>query len=143
MMKNMMKKTFKAKLEKSPNKGGWIYVVWPESVKFFGTGGAVKVSGRIEGHPFVSSFMAMGDGQHMLPVKAEIREAIGKDVGDVVTVKLEERIEPADVGRRVAPRHSREKTRFAFDLPAFYCSVLGTYFRTMDVYNWHDNPRFN
>jgi uncharacterized protein DUF1905 len=91
----MMKKTFKAKLEKSPNKGGWIYVVWPESVKFFGTGGAVKVSGRIEGHPFVSSFMAMGDGQHMLPVKAEIREAIGKDVGDMVTVQLEERIESA------------------------------------------------
>jgi Domain of unknown function (DUF1905) len=91
----MMKKTFKAKLEKSPNKGGWIYVVWPESVKFFGTSGAVKVSGRIEGHPFVSSFMAMGDGKHMLPVKAEIREAIGKDVGDMVTVTLDERIESA------------------------------------------------
>src|ERR1700688_1122764 len=91
----MMKKTFKAKLEKSPNKGGWIYVVWPDSAKFFGTGGAVKVSGRIEGHPFVSSFMAMGDGKHMLLVKAESREVIGKDVGDVVTVKLEERIESA------------------------------------------------
>jgi Domain of unknown function (DUF1905) len=92
----MMKKTFKAKLQKSPNKGGWIYVVWPESVKFFGTGGAVKVRGRIEGHAFVSSFMAMGDGKHMLPVKAEIREAIGKDVGDVVTVTLDERIESAN-----------------------------------------------
>jgi hypothetical protein len=91
----MVKKTFKAKLRKSPNKGGWTYVVWPDSVKFFGTGGAVKVSGRIDGHPFHSSFMAMGDGKHMLPVKADIREAIGKDVGDVVTVILEERIESA------------------------------------------------
>jgi hypothetical protein len=91
----MVKKTFKAKLQKSPNKGGWTYVVWPDSVKFFGTGGAVKVSGRIDGHPFHSSFMAMGDGKHMLPVKADIREAIGKDVGDVVTVILEERIESA------------------------------------------------
>ena len=36
--------------------------------------------------------MAMGDGKHMLPVKAEIREAIVKDVGDTVTVTLEERI---------------------------------------------------
>jgi hypothetical protein len=91
----MVKKTFKAKLQKSPNKGGWTYVVWPDSVKFFGTGGAVKVSGRIDGHPFHSSFMAMGDGKHMLPVKADIREAIGKDVGDAVTVILEERIESA------------------------------------------------
>jgi hypothetical protein len=91
----MMEKTFKAKLQKSPNKGGWIYVMWPESAKFFGTRGLVKARGRIEGHPFRASFMAMGGGKHMLPVKAEIREAIGKDVGDVVTVKLEERIEPA------------------------------------------------
>jgi hypothetical protein len=92
MMKNMMKKTFRAKLQKSPNKGGWTYVVWPESAKFFGTRGLVKVQGRIEGHPFRASFMAMGGGKHMLPVKAEIREAIGKDVGDVVTVTLEERV---------------------------------------------------
>jgi hypothetical protein len=91
----MMKKTFRAKLQKSPNKGGWIYVVWPDSAKFFGTRGLVKVRGKIEGHPFRASFMAMGGGKHMLPVKAEIREAIGKDVGDMVTVQLEERIESA------------------------------------------------
>src|ERR1700716_1245678 len=91
----MRKKTFRAKLQKSSNKGGWTYVVWPDSVRVFGTGGAVKVSGKINGHPFRSSFMAMGDGKHMLPVKAEIREAIGKDVGDAVTVTLDERIEPA------------------------------------------------
>src|ERR1700738_5056024 len=99
-----MKKTFRAKLQKSPNKGGWTYVVWPDSVKVFGTGGAVKVSGKINGHPFRSSFMAMGDGKHMLPVKAEIREAIGKDVGDTVTVVLEERVE--SVKGRVKRGHS-------------------------------------
>jgi hypothetical protein len=86
-------KKFRAKLKKSPNKGGWTYVVWPESVKFFGTGGFVKVRGTVEGHPFRSTFMAMGSGRHMLPVKAEIRKAIGKDVGDLVTVVLEERIQ--------------------------------------------------
>ncbi len=39
--------------------------------------------------------MAMGNGKHMLPMKAEIREAIGKGVGGAVTVVLDERIEPA------------------------------------------------
>jgi Domain of unknown function (DUF1905) len=84
---------FKAKLEKSPNRGGWTYVVWPQSVKFFGTGGAVKVRGKIDGHPFRATFMAMGDGRHMLPVKAEVREAIEKEAGDSVSVVLEERLE--------------------------------------------------
>ncbi len=36
--------------------------------------------------------MAMGDGTHKLPVKSEIRRAIGKEVGDRVNVILEERI---------------------------------------------------
>ena len=90
-----MKKTFRAKLQKNPSKGGWTYVVWPDSANFFGTRGLAKVRGKIDGRPFPASFMAMGGGKHMLPMKAEIREAIGKDVGDVVTVNLEGRIESA------------------------------------------------
>ncbi|MEO9474092.1 MAG: DUF1905 domain-containing protein [Cyclobacteriaceae bacterium] len=85
-------KTFTAQLQKSTAKGGHTYVIWPDSASFFETRGLVKVAGTMDGHSFKSSFMPLGDGNHKLPVKAEIRNSIDREVGDQIVVRLTERL---------------------------------------------------
>jgi Domain of unknown function (DUF1905) len=46
----------------------------------------------MDGVPFRSAFMALGDGRHKLPVKEEIRKQINKQTGDAITVTLQARL---------------------------------------------------
>jgi len=77
-------------LFKYPGKGGWVYTVikeiTPDKRARFGW---VQVSGTIDGFELKRyKLMPMKNGSMFLPVRAEIRKAIGKKEGDIVHIIL-------------------------------------------------------
>jgi uncharacterized protein DUF1905 len=87
-----MVKEFDAQLHKGDNPGAWTCVVIGDVPELFGTRGLVKIRGSIDGEAFDGALMAQGDGTHRLPVRASLRKAIGKEAGDTVHVRIDERI---------------------------------------------------
>jgi hypothetical protein len=87
-----MMREFDARLQKGDNPGAWTCVVMDDAAALFGTRGLVKIRGEIDGEPFSGALMAQGDGTHRLPVRAALRKTIGKQAGDTVHVRIDERI---------------------------------------------------
>ena len=87
-----MLREFDAQLQKGENPGAWTCVVMDDVPELFGTRGLVKIRGVIDSEPFTGALMAQGDGTHRLPVRSALRKAIGKEAGDTVHVRIDERI---------------------------------------------------
>ncbi|WP_425636908.1 YdeI/OmpD-associated family protein [Algoriphagus yeomjeoni] len=77
-------------MERFPGKGGWTYIKLPLTIFSSGKAfGMMKVSGSIDDFTFEGKhLMPMGNGYIFLPVAKPIRTKIGKNEGDVVSVKL-------------------------------------------------------
>jgi len=80
----------KYKLDRMPGKGGWTFAVIKGIGKEHrGRGGAVRVYGTVDDYTINQyNLMPMADGNMFLPIKAEMRKAIGKEAGDTVHITL-------------------------------------------------------
>ena len=83
--------TFTATITTEAN-SGWTCVIMPASGEVFGTRKPVKVTGTINGQDFAATLLPVGDGTHMVPLKAALRKHINKTIGDTVTVKIQQRV---------------------------------------------------
>jgi len=83
--------TFTAPIRRDEGPGAWTIVVMPNSGEFFGTRRPVKVGGTIDGLPFQATLLPMGNGHHMVPIKAALRAKLGKSAGEDITVHLRQR----------------------------------------------------
>ena len=77
--------------------GGGAFVTVPLDVELVYGKKRVKVRATIEGEPYRGSLVRMGGTCHILGVRKDIREKVGKSIGDEVEITLEEDCEPREV----------------------------------------------
>jgi hypothetical protein len=79
--------TFEAVLQGDMGPHKWTCAILPGSRAVLGTGKAAKVTATIDGIT-VETSMLPHHGDHMLAVKKQILEAIGKGAGDSVVIRI-------------------------------------------------------
>ncbi len=89
------KQKFRAVIEDAG--GGGAYVSIPFDVEQIYGNKRPKVKTTLQGVPYRGTLVRMGGPNHLLPVLKEIREKIGKSIGDEIEVEVEEDIEPRQV----------------------------------------------
>ena len=105
---------FKAKLRKSPAKGGWTYVAMPDSAAFFGAKGLVKVSGAIDGQPFRSTERKSISEFHFSLHRISGRPALRANSGTIGRYRY---------GSRSTVQYPCADTEKSSLHPSFICSV--------------------
>lgn len=85
-----MAKKFEYKTILIKGRQNGIYAEFPFNVKQeFGTGKAVHIKATFDGRTYQMSLLPRGGGKHWIHVRKEIRNLIGKEEGDSVSVVIE------------------------------------------------------
>jgi hypothetical protein len=79
----------KTRLHRQDIKGAWTYLVVRDASKVFSSKTNIPVKGLIDNHPIEGMLQPHSDGSHRFAVKKEVREAIGKSIGETVDVIFE------------------------------------------------------
>lgn len=86
-------KTIIEKFDKQGEKTGWTYVLIPSAIAAQlnpGKKTSFRVKGKLDKHSIEGiALLPMGQGDYILPLKADIRKAIHKKQGDTLSLQLE------------------------------------------------------
>lgn len=90
---NPLNHTFTAPIGVTVKGKVWSCVEMPGSAEFFGTKRSVRVDAEVDGVSLPNiGLMVTGTGGHMISLAAKLRRQLGKDIGDIVTVRLLRRV---------------------------------------------------
>ena len=103
-----MKYEFNAEIKRLEGKIQWnVFYFLESAVDCFGSKGNIPVKITVDGYPFDHTLLGSRNG-HYLVYNEFIRRAVGKDMGDIVSVTLEKDDQPR-----------------VFTLPAYLETILG------------------